>query len=128
MFRRFGDWFRNYMLGRYGTDQLNRALLIFGLVLMLPGILVGRRIPWLSWLGLFSYVPLILCIFRINSRNIAARQRENARYLNMRSRLQDKEHRYFRCPKCRQTVRVPSRRGKLKIRCPKCGEQFIKRT
>ena len=30
--------------------------------------------------------------------------------------------------KCGQTVRVPKHRGKLCIRCPKCGEKFIRKT
>lgn len=40
----------------------------------------------------------------------------------------DREHRYFRCPKCGQTVRVPRGRGKINIRCPRCNERFIKNT
>ena len=43
-------------------------------------------------------------------------------------RLKDTDHRYFRCPDCRQTVRVPRGKGKISIRCPKCGRQFIEKT
>jgi len=126
--RRLGDWFRNFMMGRYGHDQLNKGLLISGLVLMLLGSILGRRVPLLSNLSLVAYIPLIWCIYRMYSRNIEARRRENAAYVRFFTHLKDKDHRYYHCPQCRQTVRVPRGRGKINIRCPKCGRQFIKTT
>lgn len=128
MFRRIGDWFRNFMLGRYGSDKLNVALLIFGVILMMLGSLLGKRLAWASWLTLLSYVPLFWCIFRMYSRNIEARRRENSAFLNFFNHLRDREHRYFRCPRCKQTVRVPRGRGKINIRCPKCSERFIRKS
>ena len=128
MFRRIGDWFRNFMIGRYGADKLNTHLLIAGVVLMLIGSIFGKKFVLASWCSLLSYVPLIWCIFRMYSRNIEARRRENAAYVNFFAHLKDKEHRYFRCPRCHQTVRVPRGRGKINIRCPKCSERFIKNT
>ena len=123
MFRKLGDAFRNFMMGRYGSDTLNKWLLIFGVVLILLGSLLG-----VAWLNLLAYVPLGWCIFRMYSRNISARRKENTAFVNFFNHLKDREHRYFRCPRCRQTVRVPAGRGKINIRCPKCSEQFIKKT
>lgn len=128
MFRRIGDWFRNFMIGRYGSDKLNTYLLIAGVVLMLIGALLGQGGGLASWCSLLSYIPLFWCIFRMYSRNIEARRRENAAVQNFLAHLRDREHRYYRCPRCRQTVRVPRRRGRINIRCPKCGEQFIRKT
>lgn len=128
MFRRLGDAFRNFMMGRYGSDKLNNLLLIAGVVLILLGSIFGRSVPWMSNLGLVAYLPLGWCIFRMYSRNIAARRRENAAVMGFFSRLKDREHRYYRCPKCRQTVRVPRGRGRINIRCPRCSERFIKTT
>ena len=128
MFRRIGDWFRNFMLGRYGSDKLNVALLVSGIVLMLLGSILGKFAAWAGVFTLLSYLVLIWCMFRMYSRNIDARRRENAAFLNFFNHMKDKEHRYYRCPKCHQTVRVPRGRGKINIRCPKCGEQFIKTT
>jgi len=125
MFRRIGDWFRNFMLGRYGSDKLNVALLIAGVVLMALGSLFGKKLAFLS---LVAYVPLFYCIFRMYSRNLEARRRENAMFVNFFNHLKDKEYRYFRCPRCKQTVRVPRGRGKINIRCPKCSERFIRKT
>lgn len=42
-------------------------------------------------------------------------------------RMQDREHRYLKCPKCRQDIRVPKGAGKIRISCPKCGEKFEKK-
>lgn len=81
MFRRLGDWFRNFMIGRYGTDKLNTALLGVGIVLMLIGSIFGGKSALASWCSLAAYIPLVWCIFRTYSRNIEARRRENAAFL-----------------------------------------------
>lgn len=128
MFKKIGDALRRFMYGRYGTDKLNTALLIGAVVLMLIGALGGRWVPWLSVATLLAYVPLIWGIVRMYSRNVEKRRQENAAFLNFLSRLKDRNNRYFKCPKCRQTVRVPRGKGKIAIRCPKCGERFIKKT
>ncbi len=39
-----------------------------------------------------------------------------------------KTHAYFKCPKCSTSLRVPRGKGKIKITCPKCGEQFVEKT
>ena len=43
-------------------------------------------------------------------------------------RIRDRKHRYFTCPRCHQTVRVPRGKGKIAITCPKCKEKFTKKT
>ena len=128
MFRKIGDGLRRFMAGRYGSDRLNQCLLGAALVLILIGWLGGKAAARLNVLSLLAYVPLVWSIFRMYSRNIEARRRENAAFLRFFSRLRDKQYRYFRCPGCRQVVRVPRGKGKINIRCPKCGRQFIKKT
>lgn len=128
MFRKLGDALRRFMYGRYGTDSLNKALLIVALVLMFLAIVGGRFVPWLSLAGTLAYVPLVYSIFRMYSRNIEKRRRENAAWQRFLLPLKDRNNRYFKCPKCRQTVRVPRGKGKINIRCPKCNERFIKTT
>ncbi len=128
MFRKIGDWFRNFMLGRYGSDKLNTVLLIAGLAIMILSSFLRDATGVSALLTAVSYGLLFWCIFRMYSRNIEARRRENARFAGFFQHMKDREHRYFHCPRCRQTVRVPRGRGKINIRCPKCGEQFIKTT
>lgn len=129
MFRKLGDALRRFMAGRYGTDKLNQWMLGAAIVLMVLG-LIGSRTgsAVLAAADVLAYVPLIWSIVRMYSRNIEARRRENAAFQRFLTRLKDREHRYFTCPKCRQTVRVPRGRGKISIRCPKCGEQFVKKS
>ena len=129
MFQKLGDALRRFMYGRYGADSLNKWLLIFAVVLMLVGGLGSRYLaPWMAAFGTLAYVPLIWSLFRMYSRNIEARRRENAAFQRVLTQLKDRDHRYYHCPKCRQTVRVPRGRGKINIRCPKCGEQFVKKS
>ena len=104
MFRKVGDWFRNVMMGRYGQDQLGTVLFAAGLVSMVLSMIFGRF--WLSSLFSFlSWFLLLWCIFRMYSRNIEARSRENRAWVNFFAHLKDKDHRYFHCPQCRQIIK-----------------------
>lgn len=129
------DFLRRFMAGRYGSDQLNNALLLLGLVLII--------VEWISrwrWVSIFVLALLILCYFRMFSRNIQARYAENQWFLrrwgpvsnrlrNMLARFRDrKTHRYFKCPQCKQRLRVPRGRGKINITCPHCHHQFIRKS
>lgn len=118
---------RNFMQGRYGSDKLNTALLVVGLVSCFLSMLTGVGI--ISFLfTILSYVMMGLVIFRMLSRNTYRRYQENRKYLRLLERLKDKEHRHFDCPRCHQPVRVPRHKGKIAITCPKCGEKFIRKT
>lgn len=134
----FGSWLRGlgakmraglirFMSGRYGTDRLNMVILCVGvaasiLSAFLQNLVVGR-IAWAV-----SYALMIWAIFRCLSRNINKRYQENRRFLLMLDRIKDRKNRYFSCPRCRQTVRVPRHKGKIAITCPKCKERFQRRT
>ena len=128
------NWLRKFMAGRYGVDQLSFALLILYLILIL--IAQFTRI-WV--ISLVALIPLVVCFFRMFSRNINKRLAENHQFLkvwnpikgwfsNRSKRMKDKTHRYYRCPQCGQQLRVPKGRGKIEITCPKCRHSFIKKT
>ena len=123
MFQRLRQSFVRFMYGRYGPDQLNTALLVLGAAITVIGMIFS--LPVLTFL---SYIPLGLVIFRMFSRNLSRRRQENRRFMQLVTRVKDRDSRYFSCPTCRQTVRVPKGRGKINIHCPKCGGQFIKKT
>lgn len=136
MFQRFRDAMQRFLYGRYGTDQLNLTLLISAVVIAMVNSILSI---FLSASALYNRVfyPLLhvlvlsllaYYIFRSFSRNIYARQKENRSFRQLFSRLTDRKNRYYRCPRCHQMVRVPRGRGKINIRCPKCGERFIKKT
>ena len=123
MFRRMNMWLARFMYGRYGSDKLNMVLLVTGLVISLLSSFSGVFL-----LGYLSWIPFFFVLFRMFSRNIPARRRENQRFVNFLNRLKDRDNRYFNCPQCHQMVRVPKGKGKINIRCPKCGNKFIKKT
>ena len=129
------EWFRKVMMGRYGTDQLSIALLVLYMLLSF-----GARFANLYVIVLISFVPLVLCFYRMLSRNISRRYQENIQFLkfwnpvrlwfhNIVNRMKDsKTHRYYKCPKCSNTLRVPRGKGKISITCPVCKTQFVKKT
>ena len=119
--------FRNFMVGRYGTDRLNMAILGVGLVASLLSVII-KFAPVNLFLFFLSYGMMFWAIFRTLSRKTYKRYQENRKFLQFFDRLKDRQHRYFDCPKCRQVVRVPRGKGKIAITCPKCREKFIRKT
>lgn len=119
---------QRFMTGRYGQhDKLNALILWTGVII----VLVSMFLPagWLTLvLPLISYALLGVAIWRMLSRKVYKRARENRRYLSFLERLKDRDHRYYTCPKCKQEVRVPKGKGKIAITCPKCREKFVKKT
>lgn len=118
---------RHFMAGRYGTDRLNMVILGAGLIASLLSVWI-RVTPWNLIFWALSYGLMIWAIFRCLSRNTYKRYRENRWFLQLKDRLKDRQNRYFDCPKCRQTVRVPRGKGKIAITCPRCKEKFVRKT
>ncbi|MBR6951614.1 MAG: hypothetical protein IKH56_07780 [Oscillospiraceae bacterium] len=129
------NWLRRVMMGRYGQDHLNVFLLIVAILLSLLAAVFR-----FGALSAASYLPLLICIFRMMSRNITARRKENDRFIriwwpvrtkivNFFRRLKDlRRYKYFQCSGCHCTLRVPRGKGKVQITCPKCGERSVKNT
>ncbi len=139
MRQKISNFFSNLMQGRYGMDELGRAESIFLLVVLVLTLIFSSS-PF-SLLGSVIWLALIIHLyFRMFSRNISRRSAENQKYLNFKNKItrgfsrrkarraQRDVWRYFKCPQCRQEVRVPAGRGKIRITCPKCRTEFIKRT
>ena len=119
--------FQRFMYGRYGHDKFNRFILTTGFVMMLLTLIMPFRLVDLV-LTLGGYAMLIWSLFRCFSRNHYKRYQENRKFLLCLDRSKDKQNRYFVCPRCHQTVRVPRGKGKIAITCPKCREKFIKKS
>jgi len=123
------------MAGRYGTDALNQFLSIVSIVLLLVALLT--RVNLFTWVGMGV---LIWCYYRTFSRNIPKRTEENYKFYTLKQQLEGKVrslkeqwanrklYHYYRCPQCRQKLRVPRGRGRIQISCPRCGTQFIKKS
>lgn len=136
-----------FMEGRYGMDDLAKAESGTIFVLLIVSVVLsffGGRVPAINllllileivWIALFIHM-----YFRVFSRNISKRYEENQKFCNFRYRAvvkknqyknewaQRKTHCFFRCPQCKQRVRVPKGRGKICITCPKCRNEFTRRS
>lgn len=133
------DKFMRFMAGRYGGDQFSRFLSIVTLVLLVVSMFLGRTVVYVPVMAV-AWALLFYSLFRIFSRNIQARYRENEKYLQIKGKTtnffavkkshftQRKYYRFYRCPKCGQQVRVPKGKGHIRITCPKCRAEFDKTT
>lgn len=125
---------QRFMWGRYGNDRFNQFLMIVALVCLTLSFF-GLRIFYVLALALLIYV-----YYRMFSKNLSKRSAENQWYLRKEMKVrrwwqqkkkafaQRKEYRIYKCPKCGQKLRVPRGKGKIAIRCRKCGEEFIRKT
>ncbi len=123
------------MQGRHGTDNLSNALVVAGLVLVVLAALFGLDL--LSWVAL---VILAWACFRCFSRNEAKRASENEAYLRLVSKPKKtasvvskawknrKTTRYFKCKGCGKVLSVPRGKGKLRVTCPQCHQQTIRKS
>ena len=122
---------RNWMTGRYGADQLGMVTLFAGLILSVFSSFSGWGL--LSFLGLILYA---ITIFRMFSRNIETRRKENQKAITFISQVElkirqffrriknRKEYKYFKCPHCKQLLRLKRGCGEKEITCAKCGQRF----
>lgn len=145
------NWLRRMMYGRHGVDQLSIALFIAYIVLSIPISFTRRAVfgilSWHTLLWLIAVIPLVLCVLRVFSTNTAKRYQENQRFLQFWNRVKQwwggialwgrkqserakdrATHKYYKCPQCSKTLRVPKGRGKIIITCPVCKTEFTKKT
>ena len=146
MFKNLRYRFAIFMQGRYGTDQLSRFLSIVVVLLIVfdwianaflafPG---GRVFVHFS--GIIYALLLFVIYFRTFSRNIPRRYAENQKFLSLAGRLssffgrtgrsagQRIEYHIYKCPQCSQKIRIPRGKGRIMVRCPKCGTAFMKQS
>lgn len=130
--------FMRFMQGRYGVygpDLLNRFLLGGAMALMVLSLFVRWKIIY--WAALAF---LIYAYFRMFSRNYTRRYAENQAFIKHTAKIrgwagtqknmmrQRKTHHIYKCPGCRQKIRIPRGKGKIAVKCPKCGMEFIKKS
>ena len=123
-----------FMIGRYGMDQFSRFLMWATLVIMVIGIFTHPIVYCVGFAG------MIYMYFRIFSKNWTKRSAENQWYLRKSYAVRTwfdkkkklwklkKTHKIFKCPTCKQKIKVPKGKGKIEIRCTKCDTKFIKRS
>jgi DNA-directed RNA polymerase subunit RPC12/RpoP len=87
-----------------------------------------------------GFAGMIYMYFRIFSKKWDKRRAENQWYLRKSYAIRNwfdkkkkmwqlkKTHKIFKCPTCKQKIKVPKGKGKIEIRCTKCDTKFIKRS
>lgn len=140
-FQKLGYKIQSFMIGRYGMDQLWRALLIFYLIALIISNIV-YRFSKIGYYALFvlSTAIIVFAIFRVFSKNIQARRKENQDWLKFTGGIkqkflftkekfkQRKTHMFVKCKGCKKVLRLPKHKGKLNVRCPHCKAQFTVNT
>lgn len=123
-----------YMNGRYGMDEFSRLLFIVGLLFLLLANLVGGRLVSILGLAFLAYGAL-----RPLSKEIESREKEYYWYLRMKQKIfsvywkwrnryiQRKTFKVYKCSECKQKVRVPKRKKKIRITCPTCNHTFVRK-
>ena len=136
-FQKMGNALSRFMYGRNGVDQLGWASLVLVLLLDTVELIVRSKSEAARMiLSTVSFLVMVWILFRMFSRNLPKRRKENAWFLtkivnpvkNRKARSQDKDHKYFTCPQCRTICRVPRGKGKIIITCPKCGTSIHGKT
>ncbi len=129
------DRLQRFMMGRYGVDDLEKFLLGLLLGLMVLNLFVQSGI-----LSAVTFGLLVCSYFRMFSRNIQARYQENVKYLEIKRKVTGffklkkkhagdlRTHHIYKCPSCGQKIRVPRGRGRIVITCPKCRQEFEKKS
>ena len=122
-----------FMYGRYGVDYLSKCTIGISIAAILLARIFDSYL-----LSLFAWGCIIYTYFRMLSKNIYKRSAENQAFLSKTRRirsffayqknmfLQRKTHHIYKCPHCRQKIRIPRGKGRIEIRCPKCSTTFIK--
>lgn len=125
---------QRFMWGRYGNDRYNQFLMLVALILLVISFF-GPGIMYVIAVGIMIYA-----YYRMLSKQTAKRAAENQKYWQMemkvksffqkkkREATQYKEYHIYKCPNCKQKLRVPRGKGKIAIRCRKCGTEFIKKS
>ena len=128
---RFREKLVRFMAGRYGVDQLSNFIFAVVMIIIVINIFVNSIVLSVVYMLLWGW-----SIFRMMSRNIYKRQKENAGFLKlwnpvkgyfklMKNKWRDrKTHVYKKCPKCKSVLRLPKKKGTHTVKCPKCSERF----
>ncbi len=133
---KFKNKLYRFMYGRYGTDTLNKFYLGLYVAIVLvftvcSWFIADPRISALIYLiyAVISFCLIILIFFRMFSRNLVKRRRENEAFCGFfklrRNRFRDrKTHVYRKCPSCQAVLRLPKSKGMHTVVCPRCKNRF----
>ena len=120
-----------FFQGRYGIDKLCYLLIGIYCALCFINIFIHSLI-----ITIIALIIAAIAIYRVFSRNIAQRQREAQIFEGFFDKIkyffqtitqrvrQSKAYCFHRCPHCKAKLRLPRKRGKHTVCCPKCRQDF----
>lgn len=145
---RFKEKLYRFMYGRYGADKLysfcNILIIILFVTSFVLSFIIKNEVA-LAWANLIIFALeiflIVWSISRMFSKNIYKRRRENEIYLKISSAVKrfftfntskkskcgnrDTYQCIFRdCTKCHATLRLPYKKGRNKVKCPRCNHRF----
>ena len=125
--------------GAYGADALTKFLMAAGLIMILvSSAFTGMNTGLVCFL--IGWSVIIYCYYRLISKNVTKCYAQNQAFLVRTSGIrrffrkqismlrQKKVYHIYRCPQCKQKIRIPRGKGKIEVRCPKCSATFIKKS
>ena len=144
-----------FFSGRNGADELSVTLVVISVIVFLAAPIFDEKYIQGIFL-LLGGILFVLGLLRSLSTNIGKRRHENQVFLDLfrsetkeenerrkreeeekrereklrkeRRKEEEKTHAFFRCPQCGKELRVPKGKGKIKIRCPNCSHEFIRKS
>ena len=131
-FTRLAMAFSRFMVGRNGMDNMAFHALWGSVIVTLLSIFLP--IP-----AIISTILMVYAVFRMLSRNVSKRRAENQRYVEFTEKITRavkqfflrlkgmKTHKYFRCPSCKNRLRMKRGSGEKQITCPVCHNQFTQK-
>ena len=144
-----------FFSGRNGADELSVTLVVISVIVFLAAPIFDEKYIQGIFL-LLGGILFVLGLLRSLSTNIGKRRHDNQVFLDLfrsetkeekerrkreeeekrereklrkeRRKEEEKTHAFFRCPQCGKELRVPKGKGKIKIRCPNCSHEFIRKS
>ncbi len=129
--KRFKAWLTRFFSGRYGMDQYGCFLLItYAVICIFNAIfrfIIGQ---------ILATILVLYLTWRIMSRNFYKRSAENRKYLSTQFAIKTnvklffdrikyvRSARFRKCKHCKAIIKLPNKRGKHTVRCPKCNKLF----
>lgn len=119
----------------YGNDELNMRLGLYSIICVAFAVfpyMYFMIIPALCLTGYTTYRAFSTNTYKRKAEldKFLARKAKKTKKKNLKKliRRERKNFLYFKCPKCKEYLRVPRGRGEIVVTCRVCGEKIDKRT
>ena len=127
-----------FISGRYGIDEFGKFLVWTYVILILVVAAIDIFVDSI-FIHIVRFLLTLLALYaiwRIFSRNINHRKKENEKYKALsgktgawyrlqKNRIRDrKTHVYRKCPYCKAVLRLKKIKGRHRAACPRCGKSF----